>query len=396
MLKGKKILIGVTGSIAAYKSAALIRLLVKQGATVKVIMTPGAEQFITPLTLSTVSGNPVLLHLSDNDSWANHVMLGRWADLFIIAPLSCNTLAKMATGICDNLLMAVYLSATCAVMIAPAMDEDMWNHPTTRRNMRSMEAAGHWLLPVAYGSLASGLTGNGRMVEPETIVEEVQRFFSRSKDFENKRILITAGPTFEPIDPVRFIGNNSSGKMGFALAEAAKNRGAQVTLVTGPVSLPDIPGVDMVRVQTAEQMYTACHQVFPHCQIAIMAAAVADYKVAVPATEKIKKNEEDLSIHLVKNKDILQSLGAIKKDQIVVGFALETQNEEAHALKKLEAKNADFIVLNSLRDAGAGFGSETNKITMFSKTGKRMDFELKSKHAVADDILNTIVSHEKF
>ncbi|HRN79315.1 MAG TPA: bifunctional phosphopantothenoylcysteine decarboxylase/phosphopantothenate--cysteine ligase CoaBC [Ferruginibacter sp.] len=395
MLKGKKILIGVTGSIAAYKTATLIRLLVKQGATVKVMMTPGAEQFITPLTLSTLSGNPVLMHLSDNDSWANHVLLGRWADLFIIAPLSCNTLAKMANGICDNLLMAVYLSATCKVMIAPAMDEDMWNHPATRMNMQRMDEYGHHILPVAYGSLASGLTGNGRMAEPDAIVDEAQRFFFRTQDLVNQRVLITAGPTYEPIDPVRFIGNHSSGMMGFALASAARDRGAHVTLVTGPVQLPDITGVDMVRVQTADQMYEACHRVFPETDIAILAAAVADYKVAEPAPEKIKKKDDTLSLDLVKNKDILQSLGAIKTKQIVVGFALETNNEEANALKKLEAKNADFIVLNSLRDAGAGFGSATNKITLFSRDGKRFQFDLKSKQAVAEDILNTILSHEK-
>lgn len=395
MLKGKKILIGVTGSIAAYKTASLVRLLVKQGATVKVIMTPGAGQFITPLTLSTVSGNPVLMQLTENDSWANHVMLGRWADLFIMAPLSCNTLAKMATGICDNLLMAVYLSATCPVMIAPAMDEDMWMHPSTQRNMKAMEDAGHWVLPVAYGSLASGLTGKGRMAEPETIVEEVERFFHRVLSLKDKHVLITAGPTYEPIDPVRFIGNHSSGLMGFALAEAARNRGARVTLVTGPVQLRDVPGVEMVRVQTADQMYEACHRIFADCNIAIMAAAVADYKVAEPAQEKIKKKDNTLAVNLVKNRDILQSLGAIKKNQVVVGFALETNHEEANALKKLEAKNADFIVLNSLRDAGAGFGSDTNKITIFSKEGARFSFELKSKQAVAEDILNTIASHEK-
>jgi phosphopantothenoylcysteine decarboxylase/phosphopantothenate--cysteine ligase len=395
MLKGKKILIGVTGSIAAYKTASLVRLLVKQGATVKVIMTPGAGQFITPLTLSTVSGNPVLMQLTENDSWANHVMLGRWADLFIMAPLSCNTLAKMATGICDNLLMAVYLSATCTVMIAPAMDEDMWMHPSTQRNMKAMEDAGHWVLPVAYGSLASGLTGKGRMAEPETIVEEVERFFHRVLSLKDKHVLITAGPTYEPIDPVRFIGNHSSGLMGFALAEAARNRGARVTLVTGPVQLQDVPGIEMVRVQTADQMYDACHRFFADCNIAIMAAAVADYKVAEPAQEKIKKNDNTLAINLVKNRDILQSLGAIKKNQLLVGFALETNHEEANALKKLEAKNADYIVLNSLRDAGAGFGSDTNKITIFSKEGARLSFELKSKQAVAEDILNTIVSNEK-
>lgn len=394
MLKGKKILLGVTGSIAAYKSALLVRLLTKAGAEVKVIMTPDAGQFITPLTLSTLSGSPILQHLSENDSWSNHVMLGRWADVFIIAPLSCNTLAKMANGLCDNLLMAVYLSATCKVMVAPAMDEDMWHHGSTKSNISRIQSYGNEVLPVAFGSLASGLTGEGRMAEPEVIVQHIESFLSLKKDLAGKKVLITAGPTYEPIDPVRFIGNHSTGKMGFALAQACIERGAEVTLITGPVSLSDVPGAKMIRVQTAQQMFDAAVGDFDNTDIAILSAAVADFKVNDPATEKIKK-KDGLTIELEKNPDILKHLGSIKKHQIVVGFALETQNEASNALTKLKEKNADMIVLNSLKDDGAGFGTDTNKIIIFDKNGGQHNFGLKTKSEVATDILNTIMHYEK-
>lgn len=394
MLTGKKILVGVTGSVAAYKSALLVRLLVKAGADVKVIMTADAAQFITPLTLSTLSGKPVLLNLSENDSWSNHVMLGRWADLFVIAPLSCNTLAKMANGLCDNLMLAVYLSSTCKVMVAPAMDEDMWHHPSTKSNIEKIKSFGNEILPVSFGSLASGLTGEGRMAEPEDILKFIAQSVRTKRDLAGKKVLITAGPTYEPIDPVRFIGNHSTGKMGFALAKQCVERGAEVTLVTGPVSHTDLVGVNTIRVQTAQEMFDAAVKAFHEVDIAILSAAVADFKVVNPASEKIKK-KDGLTIELEKNPDILKHLGSIKQKQTVVGFALETQNEEANALKKLNDKNADLIVLNSLKDAGAGFGTDTNKILIFDKKGNQHKFDLKSKSEVAVDILNTIIQYEK-
>ncbi|NCU06152.1 MAG: bifunctional phosphopantothenoylcysteine decarboxylase/phosphopantothenate--cysteine ligase CoaBC, partial [Chitinophagaceae bacterium] len=335
-LQGKKIVLGITGSIAAYKSILLVRLLVKDGAEVKVIMTPSAKDFVSPLVLSTLSKNNVITDLFDENSWANHVELGRWADLMLIAPLSCNTLAKMANGLCDNLLLAVYLSAICPVMIAPAMDEDMWKHPATKRNLQLLQSYGNKLIPVEAGELASGLIGEGRMAEPESILQTVQAFFLSSSDFKGKQVLITAGPTYEAIDPVRFIGNHSSGKMGIALAEELANRGADVTLVLGP-SQQQVTNhsIKLIRVQSAAEMYEHCMNIFPECQLAIMSAAVADYTPVEPSNEKIKKQEGTIRVELKKTKDILASLGQIKKtDQWLVGFALETTNEKEYAIGK--------------------------------------------------------------
>lgn len=396
MLQGKKILLGISGSIAAYKSAVLVRLLVKAGAEVKVIMTPAAANFIGPLTLSTLSKNDVLSELSENSSWANHVMLGRWADVMLLAPLSCNSLAKMANGLCDNLFMAVYLSATCPVVAAPAMDEDMWHHPSTKNNIQKIQSFGNHIIPVENGELASGLKGDGRMAEPENIVKWLEGFFLRSNELKGKKVLVTAGPTYEAIDPVRFIGNHSSGKMGIAIANEFKNRGAEVTLVVGPVSQPLNGEFNTVKVTTAAEMYEACMKVFPGVDIAVMSAAVADYTVAQPSNEKIKKNTDELVLELKKTTDILKTLGEKKKaGQFLAGFALETNNEKEFALKKLHSKNADMIVLNSLNDEGAGFGHNTNKITIFDKAGNEYHFDTKSKTAIAADIVNTIlkISH---
>lgn len=391
MLKGKKILLGISGSIAAYKSVILVRLLVKAGAEVKVVMTASAKQFVAPLTLSTLSKNEVLSDLSENDSWSNHVMLGRWADIMIIAPLSCNTLSKMATGLCDNLLMAVYLSAVCPVVVAPAMDEDMWNHATTKDNLKKILLNGNSIIPVEEGELASGLIGPGRMAEPENILVWLQDYFTEKQSFSGKKILVTAGPTQEAIDPVRFIGNHSSGKMGIAIAEEFVKRGASVTLVCGPTSemLPD--GMKVINVVSAAQMYDACISAFIDTDIAVMSAAVADYTVQNVADQKIKKEEGKLLIELERTKDILFSLGTLKKEhQFLAGFALETNDEKENALKKLKAKNADMIVLNSLNDPGAGFQHNTNKVTIFDKTGNEYHFETKLKVAIAADIVNTI------
>lgn len=391
-LAGKKIIIGISGSIAAYKSIVLLRLLVKEGADVRVILTPAAKDFVSPLVLSTLSKNKVVVDLFDADSWTNHVALGRWADLMILAPLSCNTLAKMANGLCDNLLLAVYLSATCPVMFAPAMDEDMWKHPATQKNIDALQSFGNLLIPVGAGELASGLIGEGRMAEPEEIVLQSKYFFSKACDFQGQKILITAGPTYEAIDPVRFIGNHSSGKMGVALAEEFAARGANVELILGPSSqVVQATGIHVTRVTSAEEMFNACVTLFPACAVAVMAAAVADYTAATVATEKIKKHESDLTIVLQRTKDILAHLGATKKnEQLLVGFALETKNEKAYALQKLESKNADMIVLNSLNDAGAGFGTETNKITVFDKNKQEYSFPLKSKREAAKDIIDLI------
>ena len=392
MLQNKKILLGVTGSIAAYKSAVLTRLLVKAGAEVKVVMTSSAKDFVTPLSLSTLSKNPVLTDLTENDSWANHVMLGRWADLMLIAPLSCNTLAKMATGLCDNLLMAVYLTATCPVVVAPAMDEDMWHHGTTKNNLETLKNFGNHIIPVENGELASGLVGEGRMAEPESIVNWISSFFLNQNELSGKKILITAGPTYEKIDPVRFIGNHSSGKMGVAIAEEMKSRGGDVTLVLGPSGIKVNGGIKVINVTSAAEMLNACEEHFATSDITIMSAAVADYTPSQVAMEKIKKTEADLTVPLTKTKDILKTLGGLKtKKQVLVGFALETNNETEYALQKLQSKNADMIVLNSLQDAGAGFGHDTNKITIFDKTGKTYPFEVKSKKEVAKDIVNTII-----
>jgi len=392
MLEGKKILLGISGSIAAYKSAVLVRLLVKAGADVKVVMTSAAKDFVTPVTLSTLSKNPVLVDLSENNSWANHVMLGRWADIMLIAPLSCNTLAKMANGLCDNLLMAVYLSATCPVVVAPAMDEDMWHHSTTKNNLDKIAGFGNHIIPVENGELASGLIGEGRMAEPEAIVKWIAGFFLQENELKDKKILITAGPTYEPIDPVRFIGNHSSGKMGLAIAEEMQKRGAKVTLVLGPSNIKVGGGINLIKVKTADEMFNACEKIFPETDIAVMSAAVADYTPVSTAAEKIKKTENEFAVPLTKTKDILKTLGGLKKSgQILVGFALETNDEEANALKKLHSKNADMIVLNSLQDAGAGFGHDTNKITIFDKSGNVYPFGIKSKKEVAKDIVNSII-----
>lgn len=393
MWKGKKILLGVTGSIAAYKSILLVRLLIKEGAEVKVIMTNAAKDFVTPLSLSTLSKNPVLTELFDDQSWSNHVMLGRWADVMLIAPLSCNTLAKMAHGICDNLLLATYLSATCPVVVAPAMDEDMWHHPTTKENLAKLNSFGNKIIPVDKGELASGLFGDGRMAEPEAILDYVSKHFFLEKDLLGKKALVTAGPTHEPLDPVRYIGNRSSGKMGIAIADALSARGASVHLVLGPSDIKmHNNGVEVEHVESAEQMYKACAAQFPSVDIAVMAAAVADYTPATWSPEKIKKKDSTFSLELVKTKDILQSLGAIKKPkQVLVGFALENANEKEYAINKLNNKKADMIVLNSLRDEGAGFGFDTNKITIFEKDGVSHSYERKPKQQVAEDIVDRIV-----
>lgn len=391
MIKGKKILLGISGSIAAYKSATLVRLLRKAGAEIKVVMTPAATQFVAPLTLSTLSKNNVHFELSDNNTWSNHVMLGRWADVMLIAPLSCNTLAKMANGICDNLLMAVYLSATCPVVVAPAMDEDMWLHPSTVRNIKTIESFQNKVIDVESGELASGLTGAGRMAEPENIVLWLKNYFSTTEDLKDKKILITAGPTHEAIDPVRFIGNHSSGKMGIALASECIQRGGSVTLICGPTNEPIPAAIKLIRVKTAAEMYKECIKVFPKSDIAIMSAAVADYTIANPSSQKIKKSSNTITLELEKTKDILKALGEKKKNQLLIGFALETENEKKNALIKLKSKNADMIVLNSLNDKGAGFGYDTNKIVIFDKKGKEYKFVTKSKSAVAQDIINTII-----
>ncbi|MEO6405749.1 MAG: bifunctional phosphopantothenoylcysteine decarboxylase/phosphopantothenate--cysteine ligase CoaBC [Ferruginibacter sp.] len=394
MLKGRKILLGVTGSIAAYKSALLIRLLVTAGAEVRVIMTPSAKDFISPLTLGTLSKNKVLSDVFNESEWANHVNLGRWADIMLVAPLSCNTLSKMAQGACDNLLLAVYLSATCPVMLVPAMDEDMWNHPATKQNLATVQGFGNILIPVVDGELASGLFGPGRMAEPTDIVEQLQFFFSINQQLKGKTILITSGPTYEHLDPVRFIGNYSTGKMGIALAKEAIARGAKVILVTGPTSETLPMNASIIKIKTADQMHEASMKYFPQADIAIMCAAVADYMPVHVASEKIKKHADTMTLELKKTVDILKSLGKIKKDdQVLVGFALETEHEKDNAVKKLEAKNADFIVLNSLKDEGAGFGGNNNKITIFDKAGNEFPFALKSKQAIASDILNCIIKN---
>lgn len=392
-MKGKKILLGITGSIAAYKSIFLVRLLKKAGAEVRVIVTPSAKDFVPTLTLSTLSGNPVLEDLFDEESWANHVMLGRWADIMVIAPLSCNTLAKMAHGLCDNLLMAVYLSATCPVIVAPAMDEDMWNHSSTKNNLARIQSFGNRVIPVEKGELASGLTGEGRMSEPDTILEYIRSNFFLTRNLEGKKALVSAGPTYEPIDPVRFIGNHSSGKMGIAIAQELKARGAEVTLVLGPSQVPlSADGMKITHVQTTQEMFNACNQELPSSHLVVMAAAVADYRVSNISTEKIKKTSKSMMLELTNTVDILKSLGEQKRnDQVIVGFALETENEREFALEKLKKKNADMIVLNSLKDEGAGFGLDTNKITIFDKSGATFNFELKTKQEVAKDIVDTII-----
>ena len=391
MLNGKKILLGVTGSIAAYKSAVLIRELVKKGAEVKVIMTPLAKEFITPLTLATLSRNPILVDFfnPENGDWNSHVDLGLWADAYLIAPATANTIAKMAYGIADNLLLTTYLSSRAPVFIAPAMDLDMFAHATTQENIQKLKEKGCHLIYPASGFLASGLEGKGRMEEPENIAAVIDDFFT-PKPLNGKKILITAGPTYENIDPVRFIGNYSTGKMGFALAETCAAQGAEVTLVAGPVQLKTKhKNIRQIDVRSADEMYRQAVNYFPDADVAILCAAVADFKPKSPSDKKLKRGNDSLTVELVPNKDIAQALGKIKKPtQRLIGFALETNDEEQNAQRKMESKNLDFIVLNSLNDENAGFGYDTNKITILHRTGEKKSFELKSKENVAEDIVN--------
>jgi len=395
MLKGKKILLGVTGSSAAYKAATLVRLLVKQGAEVKVIMSDGAQDFITPLTLSTLSKNPVYHQfvLNNQGEWTNHVDLALWADCLLIAPATANTIAKMAHGICDNLLLATYLSAKCVTFVAPAMDLDMYAHGSTQNNLNTLKGFGNIVLPVAKGELASGLIGAGRMIEPEEICTFLQAHLVTTQSLKNKKVLVTAGPTYESIDPVRFIGNHSSGKMGFAIAEEFARHGADVTLISGPSDLNSInPKIKRIDVTSADQMFEKTVKAFTKSDIAVMSAAVADYTPEKVSITKIKKSGDELHLKLKKTKDILAELGKHKnKKQILVGFALETNNEVANANQKLQKKNLDFIVLNSLRSKGAGFGFDTNKITIIDKAGVQTDFKLKSKTEVAHDIVQKVI-----
>jgi len=395
MLQGKKVLLGITGSIAAYKSALLCRLLIKEGCDVKVVMTSDAKSFISPLTLSTLSTHPVVDTISDGQSWNNHVDLGLWADVMIVAPSTANSIAKMANGIADNMLVAIYLSAKCPVLIAPAMDLDMWKHPSTINNLNLLISFGNKIIPVGNGFLASGLEGEGRMAEPEDIVTYLNSFFDKEMDLAGKKVLITAGPTHEALDPVRFIGNRSSGKMGLALAEECVSRGAEVTLVLGPVSLKiDAKISRLIKVQSAQDMYEAANLHFDNSDLVIFAAAVADYMPATISDKKIKKTGNDMRIELVKTIDIATTIGARKKpNQTLIGFALETDDEISNAKLKLHKKNLDFIVLNSLKDNGAGFQHDTNKITIVNKNGKEIPFELKSKSAVAKDIIDFYIKN---
>jgi len=394
MLTGKKIVLGVTGSIAAYKAAVLVRLLVKEGAEVKVVMTPSAHDFITPLTLSTLSKNPVQTHFTKpQGEWNNHVELGLWGDAFVIAPASANTISKMANGQCDNLLLATYLSARCPVFFAPAMDLDMLQHPSTQGNLSTLTSWGNQLINPGFGELASGLTGNGRMAEPEEIISHLQRFFSDKKKLNGKKALVTAGPTYEAIDPVRFIGNHSSGKMGYAIAEELAQQGAEVHLVSGPSQLSVTHRhIELKKVTSAEEMYLACRDLFPATDIAVLSAAVADYKPVAMAGQKIKKTDDNLALELTKTHDIAAELGKLKKNgQVIVGFALETENEQVNAEKKLSSKNFDLIVLNSLNDKGAGFGVDTNKVSIIDRKNGVKNFSLKSKKEVARDIVTAII-----
>lgn len=394
MFKDKKIILGVCGSIAAYKTALLARSLIKAGAQVRVVMTPAALDFITPLTLSTLSKNPVLTEFARDKTgqWNNHVELGLWADALVVAPASANTLAKMANGLCDNLLLAVYLSARCPVFFAPAMDLDMLQHPSTQNNIETLLNYGNRLIQPAYGELASGLTGVGRMAEPEEIVEQLSSFFLADQKLRGKKVLVTAGPTQEPLDPVRFISNHSSGKMGFAIAEALADLGAEVNLVTGPTHQHTSHArIRVKNVTTAKEMLDSCTRVFDETDIAVLSAAVVDYRPREMAVQKIKKKEGDLTLELTKTDDIAIALGKRKRNgQVIVGFALETENEEVNALGKLKSKNFDLIVLNSLNDEGAGFGHDTNKVTILDGT-KKATFELKSKKQVAADIVQAII-----
>lgn len=392
-LKGKKILLAISGGIAAYKMNYLVRDFIKKGAEVKVILTPSAENFVSKVTLSTLSKNPVFSDFYDeNGTWNSHVELGLWADVILIAPCTANTLSKMVHGICDNLVIATYMSSKCPVFIAPAMDLDMYTHPSTKENIEKAEKFGHQIIPAEYGELASGLVGPGRLADNETILNKIETLFSNTspKTLVGKTVLITAGPTYEAIDPVRFIGNHSSGKMGFSLAEEAERRGAKVILITGPTAQKtDFQGIEIHKVTSAKEMFDQVFNFYAQADIAIMSAAVADYTPKVVANEKIKKSEETLSIELIKNPDILKTMGERKSHQFLVGFALETQNEEQNAKSKLERKNLDMIVLNSLKDEGAGFQKDTNKIKIITQAEQK-EFSLKSKEEVAKDILDFV------
>ncbi len=398
VLSGKKILLGVSGGIAAYKTATLVRLFIKAGAQVQVIMTPASKDFVTPLTLSTLSKNPVHSTFydeqDDNAEWNNHVDLGLWADLIVIAPATANTLSKMANGTCDNLLIATYLSAKCPVYFAAAMDLDMYKHPSTISSFSLLQRFGNIIIPAETGELASGLSGEGRMAEPENIISFLEKDIEGKLPLRGKKILITAGPTYEAIDPVRFIGNHSSGKMGFDIAERAAKLGASVTLISGPTHLnTENPVINIIRVISAQEMYDACHRYFSLTDVAICAAAVADYRPKFVASQKIKKAEASLNIELEKTQDILASLGRIKEKQFLIGFALETENEIENAKLKIQKKNLDLIVLNSLQDEGAGFGKPTNKITFIDKEYVVEPMPLKSKEAVANDIINKVIAY---
>jgi len=397
VLSGKKVLLGITAGIAAYKTASLVRLFIKRGAEVQVIMTPASKDFITPLTLSTLSKNPVHSTFYDkeaeNELWNNHVDLGLWADIMVIAPATANTLSKMTNGVCDNLLLATYLSSKCPVYFAPAMDLDMYIHPSTKNNLDQLQHFGNVMIPATSGELASGLVGEGRLAEPEDILSFIEKDLLNKLPLKGKKVLLTAGPTYEAIDPVRFIGNHSSGKMGFALAKKAANLGAEVILITGP-SAETIQHsfVKRIDVKSAEEMYAQAHLYYKDTDIAILSAAVADYRPKNVAAQKIKKKDATIEIVLEKTKDILASLGEIKEHQLLVGFALETNNEAENAKGKLKKKNLDLIVLNSLQDKGAGFATDTNKITIIDKDLSMQTFDLKSKYAVAEDIMNAIVA----
>ncbi|OAB29821.1 phosphopantothenoylcysteine decarboxylase / phosphopantothenate--cysteine ligase [Flavobacterium fryxellicola] len=398
VLNGKKILLGISGGIAAYKTASLVRLFIKAGAHVQVIMTPASKDFITPLTLSTLSKNPVYSSFynqdDENEKWNNHVELALWADLMIIAPATANTVSKMANGTCDNLLIAAYLSAKCPVYFAPAMDLDMYKHPSTLANFTFLKQFGNTIIPAESGELASGLSGEGRMAEPEHIVAFITDDLNSKLPLKGKKILITAGPTYEAIDPVRFIGNHSSGKMGFDIASSAANLGASVILISGPTNCTvSNPLIHVIPVVSAEEMYLACHQFYADVDAVVAAAAVADYRPKHVAQQKIKKAATNFVIELEKTKDILASLGLLKKNQFLIGFALETENEIENAKLKIQKKNLDLIVLNSLQDEGAGFGKATNKVTFIDKFFHIESMELKSKEAVAADILNKIMMH---
>jgi len=397
MLGGKNILLGISGGIAAYKCTFLVRLLIKAGARVKVVMTQSASSFVSPLTLSTLSKNPVLMDFVNEEdgslSWNNHVELGLWADMVLIAPATANTLSKMANGTCDNLLLATYLSAKCPVYFAPAMDLDMYKHPSTKNSLDKLQSFGNTMIPAESGELASGLHGEGRMAEPEHIISFIEEDLGKGLPLATKKVLITTGPTQEAIDPVRFLGNRSTGTMGFELAKKAASLGAKVVLVSGPTHLNiDHKNIELIRVNAAQEMYEACHQHYADMDIAICAAAVADYRPKTVAPEKVKKQEGDMKIELERTPDILMSLGEAKKNQFLVGFALETQNELENAKGKLKRKHLDAIVLNSLKDDGAGFGGGTNKITFIDKNSAIKTFDLKTKPEVASDIWKEIIS----